>query len=413
MARNFKSFLDAYVSFAHDGFCPDNFHKWVGFSILAGALERKVSLAQPTGEGTIYHTPNIYVMLVSHPAGGKSTAINRGADLLEDLRRVYNPNFKIVPNQITESALVDIMKITERYEVKGKNGNSFFLPHSSGYFYASEASASALQNVFGDFIATMTEFYDSPRNFRKKLKGEKYTTEIENVCMNLLAGSTFDFLKKIVNEQSVQGGFASRLIYVIQRDRKVREVSWGSASQADTDTKNKLLEDLDHINKLAGPMRPTECFIKRFSEWQPEFDRYLIELNSPRMESIMARKGTNIIKVAMLYSISEGDSMEVNAYHFDRAAEAVDEVYKDNPYVLSQAIINDKTSQAGMSQMIMRALEKGQGCLPLVEVKASVFKHGGQISAFKETLEYMASSGLIGFEGSDRIRLLVNPDSYL
>lgn len=406
MARNFPSFLDAYFNYARDSFCPDLFHRWIGFSILAAALERKVSVKQ----GMIHHVPNIYVMLVSHPAVGKSTAIERGTDLLEDMRKEHNTNFRIIPNQVTEPALLDLMKIIEWYSLDPVGRVQ--LPHSSGFFYASEASASALQNTCGDFVATMTAFYDCPKFFRKKLKGEQFPVEIQNACMNLLAGSTFDYLKNLVNEQSVMGGFASRLLYIISKDRVVRETKWNAQIKEDTETRRKLVEDLAAVNKLSGPFRVTRGFEERFEAWQPEFDRYLIELNSPKMESIMSRKGTNLIKVAMLFSVSEGHFPELNEYHFDRAVEAIDEATKDNAFILSQAMMADKTSQAGMSQAIMRLLIKNGGTLKMKSLKMLALSHGGMISAFKETVDYMIGADLISLNG-DNVKLLVDPDRYL
>lgn len=403
--RNFPSFLDAYFNYARDGFCPDLFHKWIGYSILAAALERKVSLKQ----GMIHHVPNIYVMLVSHPAVGKSTAIERGTDLIEELKKSHNQNFRIIPNQVTEPALLDLMKVVEYYSVTP----TISLPHSSGYFYASEASASALQNVCGDFVATMTAFYDCPKVFRKKLKGEQFPVEIENACMNLLAGSTFDYLKNLVNEQSVMGGFASRLIYVIAKDRTVPNTKWSPVIQFNPQIRQQLVADLAHINKLAGPMRVTQGFIDRFEKWQPDFYRYLIGLNSPRLESILSRKGTNLIKVAMLISISESDTLELTEYHFDRACAEIDEVTQDNAFVLSQAVQADKTSQAGVSQAILQSLRKSGGRCHAKALKGAVFSAGFESMMIKETLEFMVTSGAIRFAGTDEIELLINPDTYL
>ena len=406
MGRNFPSFLDAYFEFSRDYFCPDLFHKWIGFSVLAAALERKVSLKQ----GMIHHVPNIYVMLVSHPAVGKSTAIERGCDLLEEMKTQHNANFRIIPNQVTEPALLDLMKIVEYYPIaEGR----IQLPHSSGFFYASEASASALQNTCGDFVATMTAFYDCPKFFRKKLKNEQHMVEIQNACMNLLAGSTFDYLKNLVNEQSVMGGFASRLLYIISKDRIVRETKWNARENEDTVTKKKLIEDLAHINKLSGPFTVNRGFMEAFEKWQPDFDRYLISLNSPRMESIMSRKGTNLIKIAMLVSVSESDALDLTEYHFDRTAKIIDEATADNAFILSQAMINDKNSQAGMTQAIMQVLVKAGGVSSSARIKSIIFSHGGSVAMFKETLEYMYSAGLIANISDDRIKLLADPKCYL
>jgi len=405
VARNFPCWLTAYEEYAKDGFVPDRFHEWVGRSVLAASLERKITLKQ----GRIHHTPNIYVMLVSHPAVGKSTAIEAGTDLFEAVR-AENPNLKIIPNQATEPALIDLMKIKEIIQVSPTK----FYPHSSAYFYASEASASALQNTCGDFVAAMTAFYDCPKNFRKKLKGEQHTVEIENACMNLLAGATFNYLKTLVNEQSVLGGFASRLIYVVSPERKVRATKWGATRDFDSDMAQKLVQDLGEINRLVGPMTPTPGFIARFESWQPQFDQYLIELKSERLEAIMSRKGTNLLKLSMIFSVSESDSLIVTEKHFDRALEVIEDCYKDNPSIVASAAMSDKNSQSGLNQTIGQTLKKNGGELPMATLKLIVMGNGNQITGIKDTLDYMISARYIQVDpSSSMVKLLVDPDRYL
>lgn len=403
--RNFPDFLEAYFDYANDSFCPEKFHHWIGLSVVAAALERKISLKQ----GKITHTPNIYTMLVSHPAVGKSTAMDAGTDLLEQMREKYATNFRIIPNQATEPALVDLMKLVEYIQVPG---TTVQYPHSSAFFYASEASASALQNTCGDFVAAMTAFYDCPKFFRKKLKGEQHTVKIENACMNMLAGATFDYLKNLVNETSVMGGFASRLIYVISKERQVREIKWGSSIEHDAGIRQKLIEDLAHINKLIGPVTATKGFIKRYEEWQPEFDRYLIKLNSPRMESIMSRKGTNMIKVAMILSASERDDLIVDETHFDRAQKLIDDVTEDNSFIISSAMIADKSSQSGLSQLILQTVAKAGGRTSIAALKGAIVSNGNDLTRVDVTIQVLQQAGQIQLDGTD-IRLLVDANSNL
>lgn len=406
MARNFPDFLSAYEDYALDGFVPDRFHEWVGRSVLAAALERKVTLRQ----GRIFHFPNIYVMLVSHPAVGKSTAIDAGTDLLEQLRAEYNPNFRIIPNQATEPALIDLMKIIDYYQVSP----SVALPQSAGFFYASEASASALQNTCGDFVATMTAFYDCPRWFRKKLKGDRDPTEIENSCMNLLAGTTFNYLKTLVNEQSVLGGFASRLIYVVSPERKVRKTAWGSSQALDSETARKLVEDLSEINKLVGLMTPSPGFISCWETFQPQFDQYLIDLGNERLEAIMSRKGTNLLKLSMIFSVSEGNSLVVTEKHFERALAVIEAAYKDNASIIIAAQMADKNSQAGITQAVLQALVRAGGRLPSSEVKASALSGGYDADRIQRTIEMLlGAKAIVSDPSSGFVSLAGDANRYL
>ena len=406
--RNYPNFLEAYCQYAGDQFCPPQFHLWTGLSIIAGALERKVWV-KPTAKSLF---PNLYVLLVSHPQVGKSTALDRGTDLLEHLRAEYNHDFKMIPEQATEAALIELMNILSSYQVPQATNNTMF---SSGFFYASEASSSALKNEHGDFNATLTRFYDCPTVFRKKLKGDKHTTEIPHVCFNVLAGTTFDFLKRLVNEESVMGGLASRFIYVTCRDRFVRTPKWGYTRGTDLAMRGKLLADLVEIHKMVGEFKPTPEFIALWESAHPEHDKYLIGLDSTRVESLKARKLTNLTKVCMLLSASEGDSYVLTADHWHKAEKLMEEVMADNTLILSSAIIGKTDTQAGLNQLILQTLRKSGGNMRLSDLRKVIIKQGNDFAKLMPTLEFMGSAGQVklDFNGGGNVKLLADPDAGL
>lgn len=412
MARNYPNFLDAYMEYANDGFCPPQFHLWTGLTLIAAALERKVWLEQELEHASIMHYPNIYTLCVSHPGVGKSTAMERGVELLDIIRTKINMNFKIIPNQATEPALVDLMKIRSEIEITPR----IFAFHSSGFFYASEASASALQNLYGDFNATLTAFYDCPKWFRKKIKGEKEPTEIENVCFNLLAGCTFDYLKRLVNEESVMGGLASRFIYVIAKERKIRQSRWVTKRVVAGNAKKMqelLVEDLDDINKLVGRITPDSEFIALWEAEQPAFDKFLIDLDSPRMESLYARKFTNLMKICMLLCVAEGDSLRLTAKHWHRGKQLIADVTKDNAMVISSAMMADKESQSGTTQLIAQTVKKNGGAMPMRSLKLFLSTQGNNIAMVNQTIEFMLSSGWFSLDADSILHLIVDPDTKL
>lgn len=403
--RKTDDWLEAYQDYARDNYCPDSFHLWTGLSIIAAALERKVWLKN----GKITFFPNIYTMLVTYAGVGKSTALERGVDLLERIKEEVNPELKIISEQITEPGLVKDMEIRQAMRI-GETKEMF---HSSGFFYASEASASALQNTHGTFTATITRFYDCPKVFRKMTKGEhEKPAQIYNVCFNMLAGATFDYLKTLVNETSVMGGFASRMIYVINKERIVREPKWGDSNHVDEALAETLFQDLCDIHALKGAFRPTREFIEAWEAFQPESDRALAQMNSPRLESLAARKSTNTTKVAMLLSVAESNDLVLTLDHWNRAMELIEEVSKDNAFILSQGAIADKMSQSGVNQMIGQTLRKMGGRTNYNEFKRIVMGNGNQVDMISKTLDYMIGSHYLRLTGDD-VELLVDPDRYL
>lgn len=407
MARKFPNWLKAYESYARDNYCPAAFHRWTGLTVLAAALERKVWCVN----GKIIFYPNIFTMLVTYAGVGKSTALDRGTDLLERIKEEFNPNIKLIAEQITEPGLVKDME--ERQEIMLSETKHLF--HSSGFFFASEASASALQNTHGTFTATITRFYDCPRVFRKVTKGEhEKPTEIYNVCFSMLAGATFDYLKTLVNESSVMGGFASRIIYVISKDREIRTPSWGDSAIDDTATQQALFEDLCEIHKLQGGFTATREFREAWVKFQPESDRRLIAMNSPRLESLAARISTNTMKVAMLLCVAESNDMILEARHWDEAMQLIEDVSKNYSFILSQGAMGDKMSQTGVTQAIGQTLKRNGGKLPMNILKSIVLANGNRVEEITKTMDFMYGAGWLKLDSmTGLVELLVDPDRYL
>lgn len=404
MARRLDNWLTSYEKYAADNYCPQAFHKWTGLTVLAAALERKVWCQN----GKIRFFPNIFTMLVTYAGVGKSTALDRGTALLERIKQEVNPEIKIISEQSTEPMLVKAMEELQAVQLS----ESTVYRHASGFFVASEASASALQNTHGIFTATITRFYDCPEVFRKAtiMGGE---AEIPNVCFNMLAGATFDYLKTLVNETSVMGGFASRMIYVISKEREVRTPSWGESAYDDTATKNALFEDLCDIHRLHGAFKTTREFRKAWVEFQPESDRRLIAMNSPRLESLAARVSTNTMKIAMLLCVAESDAMVLEERHWTEAMKLIEDVSKDYSFVLSQGAMGDKMSQTGVTQAIGQTLKRNKGKLPAAVLRGLVLANGNRVEEITKTLDFMYGAGMLELTPDGMVNLLVDPDRYL
>ena len=408
--RHFPDFLTAYMDYARDYFCPDSFHLWTGLSIMAGSLERKVWLTR-SDKNTYYC--NLFVLLVGHPGQGKSTALNAGVKLLERVKIERDEKFNILPNQVTEAMFLELMQ-------DGKtsfNYKDHVFWQCAGYYYASEAS-SELRNIFGDFLAALTNMYDCPQIWRKQIKGRPEPIILSNVCLNMLAGATFDYLKQLVNEESVMGGFASRLIYVIEKDKKLREPSWEPKTNKliSHEYMQKIQDDLVQIHNLSGPMSVTPGFAKAYSDWFASFDQSLIDLKSNRLQSLMTRKHTNLVKLCMLMSVSESDSLLIEKSHFDRALLMLEEVSKDVSEVVVSSIIADKSSQSGLNQLIMRKIGGVGASKAATDLKRAIVMNGNKLADIEATLTGLCSAGILTtstINGKYSYTLLSDPDAYL
>lgn len=302
--RNFPDFLNAYIDYAEDDFCPDVFHKWVGISIISGAMERKTWIPWTTFE----YFPNLFIFLIASPGLGKTTACNSGVALL---RKVKGLNF--TSPQISVARLYESLA----EDAKTFQIGSTIYPHSSQFYYAPEAS-DCLKDVSEDIIAALTNFYDCPGFSERGTKKDKKTT-VDHACLNLLAACTFNYLNEILEGNSIMGGFASRIIYIIGDDNRVRTPKWGVGKQDDIKTYNLLAEDLSQINKLKGPFKTDDEVGKIWAEWFEKTDEKRMNEESEKLKALLVRQNTNLVKLCMIMSASRSDELVIRMEDWERA----------------------------------------------------------------------------------------------
>jgi len=403
--RNFDNFLSSYMDYAVDGFCPDEFHFWTGVSVIAGALERKV-WTNVTAQWTLY--PNLYVLLISNPAIGKSSAGNKG--VVELLREV--PTVNILPTQLTEARMVELMNEGSRtFDHKGKT-----LIQSPGYFYASEASNSLKVIPGGGDIKSMfTDWYDCGKFWDKGTVKNK-ELRIKNVCFNLLAGCTFQFLSELIPEKEILGGFASRMLYVVHDTKFIRKPVWGESTSGSEEVRRKLLQDLTEINSLSGPFSVSDEFKAAYEEWFPKFDEHRQGLKSEKMQAFLGRTHVNIIKLSMVLSVARNWKMELTLEDWKRAKELIMNLQKKLPKILNLAGM-ESNSQKGINMCVIKELAESENeTMEIGYLRRRVLLNGFRPQDIDNTLSYMHGNKiikLIAGRGNSFYQLAVKPEDYL
>jgi hypothetical protein len=401
--RKFPNFLTAFEFFGKDNFTPPTFNTWVGLSIIAGALERKVWLEW---NQSLRYYPNLYVMLVALPGAGKSTAINRGVELLEELYK-ENRLINFLPTQVTEAKLIELMGQKATFYFQGKPFN-----HCSAYYFASEASDS-FKEIYGDITSTMTNFYDCPAFWEKATKKDGRLT-IENACFNLLAGSTLQYLGELVNESNVMGGFASRINYIISREFHVRQNTF-PVSLAEVDAmkqayKADLVHDLKRINEMIGPFCTTAEFREAWQVWDYELQQKRQEMSSEKMQSLLVRQGTSMHKLCMVLSAAESSDMIMKLHHFEKAKELLDDTERQLPTIFREARANSTGTADGLKHALLLALGS-----PLTrnELSRRLTLRGFDPGRVDGSISSFITNKTIEPQSDGRLKLLVDPDQYL
>lgn len=301
--RKHDDFINAYLRYTstHEG--TPKVHKWSCISILAAAMERRCYL--PRGFYTLY--PNLYVFIIGRSGLiKKSTSTGIAVNLFRELK---GP--KVMSERVTAGSLIDQMA-----GAQSKFENNGFVQQQAALFaYASELSV-FLSEVFGSIIELLTTFYDCvPNDFSKpwiyKTKGGG-ETKIFGPCLNILGASTKSWLKRCIPNTEIEGGFTSRVIFVVENAIPINLVAWPEVSIEQENIRYHLVEDLREIYKLKGEFTVEPDAKILFSNWYKNHMTKIVPLNQdPRMCGYMARKGDTILKLAMVKSISQRSDLRI------------------------------------------------------------------------------------------------------
>jgi hypothetical protein len=297
-----EGWLKAYVQHMRFSEAPTSFHFWVGVGTIAGALRRKVW----TDHLTYQYTPNFYIILVAPPGvATKSTAIRAGTNLLRRVKGVH-----IGPQSLTWQALFDSLKIS--VEVVKVPGTTQVLAYSALTLPISELGT-FFRPENKEFMDHLTNIWDAQKEVvgRKTLKDGEIL--IENPWLNIIAGTTPGWLKDNFPKVMIEGGLASRLIFVFQ-DKKQRLIAYPERLDLGASFKleqEALLYDLQQIGNLCGQYKFTDAAYTWGERWYESLhDIKPAGLSSAeRMQGYLSRKQALVHKLAMVLAAGRGNEL--------------------------------------------------------------------------------------------------------
>jgi hypothetical protein len=295
------NFLKDYIRLAEDTEVPDIFMFWCGLSGLSCALGRRVWIDM--GHYTIY--PNTYIVLVSGSGKcKKSIAI----EIIERLLRQLEPSPNIIAQKITPEALIEAIRVVT------VNDKVIMRESCEGIIIADEFSTLLDRKSYDAGLGAMLiTLFDCKETFeyRTKIRGSEL---LFNTCLGLLAGSTVDSVRKAIPIDAVGQGLTSRICFVYTDIPKnpILRTTYG-------EDKRKLQDDLvRHLQKVStvgGPVKLTDEAWSLSEDIYNTFYRTSTFYDDPLMAGYASRRCTHLLKLAMLFSIAEDNSLMVQASH--------------------------------------------------------------------------------------------------
>lgn len=322
MPRELDDWLKGYLEYTDCLEAPTLMHFWVGVGTVASALRHKVWFDQVR----FRWTPNFYIILVAIPGiVNKSTTIRQGQRLIRATK-----GLRLGPNSLTWQSLVTEM--TAAHE-KVPIGDGMFKSMSCLTFVASELG-SLLNPKDRDMVTLLTDLWDGEEeSWRKKVKMSELE-EIYNPWINIIAGTTPQWIQDNLPRAMIGGGWSSRCIF-IYASKKRKYIAYVEDEIEDPEMDEalfgRLQRDLAQIAALRGQFHLTADAKKFGKEWYEGWwknpPKALLE--SREFEGYIARKQTHVHKVAMVLSAAEGNNLRIERRHLENSVAILDEAEKD------------------------------------------------------------------------------------
>lgn len=330
MARLLDDWILSYLKFAENSEPPTSYHMWVGLSILSSALQRKVHMVW--GHSKIY--ANQYVILVG-PSGTarKGDAINIGRPFMEHI------NIKIASQRITPEALIKVMAASSSSYIDSNKNMRYQHPIT---IIAGELSVFVGQKNL-KLLADLTDLYDSHDSWEYETKhgypistnsGQQTTQTkdiISGVCVNILGGTAPDWIPTILPQEAVGGGWTSRVIFVVEPG-KGQVVANPNLSPPDEALRKRLEKDLEKIHLIIGEYVFSNDALDAYTAWYEDQEAKMkigiFPIQDGRFGGYAARRATHVKKIAMCFSASRGEDLQIELKDFMRAKEVLERTEK-------------------------------------------------------------------------------------
>ncbi len=304
----------------------------------AAALERRVYL----GDASRPVHPNIYVLLVGPAGVGKGVAMREARRLLSDFPLFHPDELAKPADQRTPLRDPETNKIREMFHclpdattfeqlvfeiadgrkiVLIENGEK--VTTCAGYFLLEELSSLIKPKKAEDVARFLLNMFDGePYKYATRTAS---TAIIENGCLNLIAGTTPDYLRVAEESNLIGEGLMSRmlLVYAEKSDREA-QFFFADLSKEQKDHQAYLRRWLNYLGQIHGRINIDRTDTIRWLEswWRAERER-LMDFNDARIEGALQRRKIMTMKLAIAFHFStcdpKGDIFRITRESFEQS----------------------------------------------------------------------------------------------
>lgn len=315
------TFIGSYLRYCEGSETPVAYDFWTALWCLSVALGRDIVVDRPAAPVYL----NIYCILVAESGvTRKSTAVRRAVKFIRDMCDEDNPiiESKITPEKLEfDLALQTAIAGTARANIAIDELVKFL---------GRERYVQAMPTL-------LTDLYDSPSLRVGGGTLDRGNSRLENVYINFLSASTPSWLLRAVNPDVIEGGFTSRVLFIVSEKPK-RTAPWPDRA-ADTvgQEVNQCLEAIRSRANDISAITLSEGAMKKFASWYRSRDIK----RDPFRASFQSREDGHVLRVAALLCIND-NTWEIQNSHIIQAIKIITEVREDGASIFEGTGANSK-----------------------------------------------------------------------
>jgi hypothetical protein len=329
-------FLTLYEEAAGRWIIPRVWHRWCAISLIAACVRDRVWFELIQDDPLF---PNLYVMLVGASGGGKNKAIDHAVRFSEAEPALIN----CYRGSVTRAALTDWLG----RPVDPVDGGA--LSYGKTWLVTPELAMSVGNPAMAeDFVKFVTEIYGGapiPLRANTRTHGDR---EVVAPCLNWLSGTTEAWLRRALPPYLVEGGFVARLVPVYGAYDGPRMAS-PEYPEGVQEMRDHLKARVKALTTIGGPFEMSPLARRVYNAWvlsRPE-------PSDPRLAEWWAREPALCLKLAMVMSLAESDSLMLTTRHMVQARELIHETRPNVLRMLDEVAMTAEIEDARLVESIV------------------------------------------------------------
>lgn len=305
---------------------PDLWLDMTWLFTVAASLERRVWF----GDYDRGFFCNIFLALVGPPGKGKGTCMRESNKLLGKYG-MEDPNGNAIIDPVTaeprrlfyslgdtitfEKLILNLANVITPFRVS----DTHVYAHSSAYFALEELSSLMRPKKAEDVSRFLHNMYDCvPYKYDTVGRGQ---TIITNGCLNLIAGTQIDFLRRAEQEGMLTQGLFSRMIFAYADKRRQTVYDYGDLTPLQKQYQADLQEWLLGNSKLYGRIKTTPEIDEWNKNWWNEEAKYIDQYDDSKLAEFFSRRKDVHKKLAAAAHFGESRSMTIPLETYKKSAD--------------------------------------------------------------------------------------------